>query len=98
MKINKKMRKSKKTNQKNEEKNEKQQKNEKIQKDEKNKGIAFESTDIAGSSNPPSYIPKAPYPTCLDAPSPFRKKGVPLENIMKVFKQVKINLPLLDAV
>lgn len=46
----------------------------------------------------PSYVPKVPFPTCLNAPSPFRKKGAEQEDMMEVFKQVKINLPLLEAI
>ncbi|XP_058203029.1 uncharacterized protein LOC131317499 [Rhododendron vialii] len=53
---------------------------------------------VPGSSETPSYIPKAPFPICLNAPSPFRKKGVSTDNIMEVFKQVKMNIPLLDAI
>lgn len=52
------------------------------------------------SSSPvePSYSLKAPFPTCLNSPPPFRKKDVNQENMLEVFKQVKINLPLLDAI
>ncbi|XP_058216378.1 uncharacterized protein LOC131327297 [Rhododendron vialii] len=56
------------------------------------------STVVPRSSETPSYIPKAPFPICLNAPSPFRKKGVSTDNIMEVFKQVKMNIPLLDAI
>ena len=46
----------------------------------------------------PPYVPKAPFPTCLDTPSPFSKKGATMDEMLEVFKQVKINLPLLDAI
>lgn len=44
------------------------------------------------------YVPKAPYPSCLADPSPFGKKSTNMEEMLEIFKQVKINLPLLDAV
>ena len=46
----------------------------------------------------PPYVPKAHFPTCLDTPTLFSKKGAILDEMLKVFKQVKINLPLLDAI
>jgi len=49
---------------------------------------------------PTSYIPKAPFPAALQAntPSPFAKKGTRMDEMMELFKQVQINLPLLDAI
>ena len=44
------------------------------------------------------YQPKAPFPQCLAEPSPFGKKGAKMEGMLEIFKQVKINLPLLEAV
>ena len=44
------------------------------------------------------YLPRAPFPQCLDAPSPFVKKDAKFEDILKVFKQVRINLFLPDAI
>ena len=44
------------------------------------------------------YVPKAPYPACLKNPTPFGKKGAKIEEMLETFKQVKINLPLLDAI
>ncbi|XP_057500991.1 uncharacterized protein LOC130785012 [Actinidia eriantha] len=41
---------------------------------------------------------RAPFPACLTSPSSFDKKGFIKEDMLEVFKQVKINLPLLDAV
>ncbi|XP_058211543.1 uncharacterized protein LOC131323713 [Rhododendron vialii] len=41
-----------------------------------------------------SFIPKAPYPERLVAP----KKGVDHGDILEVFKQVRINVPFLDAI
>jgi hypothetical protein len=40
------------------------------------------------------YKPVAPFPQRLLAP----KKGIENQDILKVFKQVKINIPLLDAI
>ncbi|WP_340057483.1 hypothetical protein, partial [Corynebacterium parakroppenstedtii] len=40
----------------------------------------------------------APFPQCLDTPSRFNKKAASMEAMMDVFKQVKINLPLLEAI
>ena len=60
-----------------------------------------------GDSSPPPppmsvptayYVPKAPYPTALADPSPFGKKGATIEDMLDTFRQVKINLPLLDAI
>ena len=41
---------------------------------------------------------RAPFPACLTSPSSFDRKGVIKEDILEVFKQVKINLPLLDVI
>ena len=47
-----------------------------------------------------SYIPKAPFSTALEAktPSPFTKKGARMDEMMKLFKQVQINLAFLDVI
>ncbi|GAV73224.1 gag-asp_proteas domain-containing protein, partial [Cephalotus follicularis] len=45
--------------------------------------------------------PKEPFPECLRSPSlvpPLGKKVGRMEEMMELFKQVKINLPLLDAI
>ena len=45
------------------------------------------------------YEPRVPYPQALDAPSTYGKgKDKQKEDILETFKQVKINLPLLDAI
>ncbi|XP_058223187.1 uncharacterized protein LOC131332892 [Rhododendron vialii] len=69
-----------------------------VDKRSKEKETDLVSTVVPGSSETPSYILKAPFPICLNASSPFRKKGVSTDNIMEVFKQVKMNIPLLDAI
>ncbi|KAH9803331.1 hypothetical protein KPL71_001722 [Citrus sinensis] len=45
-------------------------------------------------SDPPAYIPKAPFPQRLTKV----KKGTSTGEIMEIFKQVSINIPLLDAI
>ncbi|KAH9801696.1 hypothetical protein KPL71_001121 [Citrus sinensis] len=45
-------------------------------------------------SGPPAYIPKAPFPQRLTK----IKKGTSTGEIMEIFKQVSINIPLLDAI
>ncbi|GAV63041.1 hypothetical protein CFOL_v3_06563 [Cephalotus follicularis] len=45
--------------------------------------------------------PKAPFPECLRYPSlvpPFGTKFGRIDEMMELFKQVQINLPLLDAI
>ncbi|GAV58882.1 hypothetical protein CFOL_v3_02415 [Cephalotus follicularis] len=45
--------------------------------------------------------PKAPFPECLRSPSlvpPFGKKLSRMDEMMELFKQVQINIPLLDAI
>lgn len=54
------------------------------------------SSSIPAVASP--YVPKAPFPTCLNTPSPFDKKGATMDEMIEVFKQVKINIPLLDAI
>jgi len=49
---------------------------------------------------PTSYIPKAPFPAALEANTSFSftKKGIRMDEMMELFKQVQINLPLLDTI
>jgi len=59
------------------------------------------STKASSSSTPTPeipYEPQVPFPERLKAPSHFGKQGEKLQDIMEVFKQVKINLPLLNAI
>jgi len=42
-----------------------------------------------------TYKPKVPYPQALDAPFPSRKDKH-REGILETFKQVNVNLPLLE--
>jgi len=43
------------------------------------------------------YKPRVPYPYALNAPFPL-KKGKQRHNILSTFKQVKVNLSLLEAI
>lgn len=43
------------------------------------------------------YERRIPYPQALDAPSSYGKNKKK-EDILETFKQVQINLPLLDAI
>lgn len=52
------------------------------------------STNDPEESGPPAYIPKAPFPQRLAKV----KKGTSTGEIMEIFKQVSINIPLLDAI
>ncbi|XP_057975236.1 uncharacterized protein LOC131162645 [Malania oleifera] len=45
----------------------------------------------------PHYVPTVPYPTTLHVPSKS-KKETNTESIMDTFRQVKVNIPLLDAI
>ncbi|XP_058217377.1 uncharacterized protein LOC131328450 [Rhododendron vialii] len=55
-------------------------------------------TPMSKGSKVPPYVPKAPFPSCLNVPSPLSKRGVSMEDTLEVFKQVKVNIPLLDAI
>ena len=45
-----------------------------------------------------SSIHKAPFPSCLNDSSPFNKQGLKMQEMLEIFKQVHINLPLIDAI
>jgi len=44
-----------------------------------------------------AYKPRVPYPQALDAPFPSTKDKQS-DDILETFKQVKVNLPLLEAI
>jgi hypothetical protein len=58
------------------------------------------NTEASSSTPTPKipYEPRVPFPEHLNAPSHFGKQGEKIQDMMEVFKQVKINLPLLDAI
>ena len=63
--------------------------------DNQKEGDADQSIVTPVVEEPPrSFVPKAPYPERLQAP----KKGGKLEDILKVFKQVQINIQFLDTI
>ena len=63
--------------------------------DNKEEGDAETSTVTLIVEDPPrSFVPKALYLERLQAP----KKGGKLEDILEVFKQIQINIPILDAI
>jgi hypothetical protein len=60
-----------------------------------------EKTEASSSSAPTPempYEPRAPFPERLKAPSHFGKQWEKIQDMMEVFKLVKINLPFLDAI
>jgi hypothetical protein len=68
-----------------------------LQKDKGKQVINEPSTSTDPSSKTP-YVPRAPFPERLKAPSHFGKQGEKIQAMMEVVKQVKINIPLLDAI
>jgi hypothetical protein len=76
-----------------------EQKEEEKQKEEEGdnqkEGDAEPSTVTPVVKEPPrALVPKAPYPERLQVP----RNGGKLEDILEVFKQVRINIPFLDAI
>ena len=45
-----------------------------------------------------ALAPKAPFSSALESPLFLNKKGIKMNEIVELFKQVQINLPLLDAI
>ena len=46
----------------------------------------------------PTSAPKAPFLSALESPLPLDKKGIKMNEMLELFKQVQISLPLLDAI
>jgi hypothetical protein len=65
---------------------------------QKDKGKQVINDTSADPSSETPYVPRAPFPERLKAPSHFGKQGEKIQVMMEVFKQVKINIPLLDAI
>jgi uncharacterized phage infection (PIP) family protein YhgE len=65
---------------------------------DKGKQVTTETSTSANPSSEIPYVPRAPFPERLKAPSHFGKQGEKIQAMMEVFKQVKINIPLLDAI
>jgi hypothetical protein len=60
--------------------------------------VSNEVPSLATSTLKTAYEPKAPFPERLKEPSHFGKQGEKIQDMMEVFKQVKTNIPLLDAI
>jgi hypothetical protein len=65
---------------------------------QKDKGKQVINDTSADPSSEAPYVPQAPFPERLKAPSHFGKQGEKIQEMMEVFKQVKINIPLLNAI
>jgi hypothetical protein len=65
---------------------------------DKGKQVITETSTSADPSSDMPYVPRAPFPEWLKVPSHFGKQGEKIQAMMEMFKQVKINIPLLDAI
>ena len=68
-----------------------------LQRD-KGKQVINDTSSSADPNSKAPYVPRAPFPEWLKVPSHFGKQGEKIQAMMEVFKQVKINIPLLDAI
>jgi hypothetical protein len=68
-----------------------------LQKDKGKQVIKDTSSSVDPSLETP-YVPRAPFPERLKAPSHFGKQGEKIQDMMETLKQVKVNIPLLDAI
>jgi hypothetical protein len=68
-----------------------------LQRD-KGKQVIKDTSSSADPSLETPYVPRAPFPERLKAPSHFGKQGEKIQDMMETFKQVKVNIPLLDAI
>jgi hypothetical protein len=80
-----------------EEKNE-QLKAPQIMHQERGKQVSIEASTPSTLILEIPYVPKAPFPEHLKAPSHFGKQGEKIQDMMETFKRVKVNIPLLDAI
>jgi hypothetical protein len=65
---------------------------------DKGKQVSIETSASSAPTSEIPYEPKAPFPERLKAPSHFGRQGEKIQDMMETFKQVKINIPLLDAI
>jgi hypothetical protein len=65
---------------------------------DKGKQVSTETSSSSAPNNEVPYKPRAPFPERLKAPSHFGKQGEKIQEMMEIFKQVKINIPLLDVI
>jgi uncharacterized coiled-coil protein SlyX len=84
-------------NQVEEKKDEHTEVSETLQRD-KGKQVIEDTSSSADPNLETQYVPRAPFPERLKAPSHFRKQGEKIQDMMETFKQVKVNIPLLDAI
>jgi hypothetical protein len=68
-----------------------------LQRD-KGKQVIKDTSSSADPSLETPYVPRAPFSERLKAPSHFGKQGEKIQDMMETFKQVKVNIPLLDAI
>jgi uncharacterized coiled-coil protein SlyX len=84
-------------NQVEEKKDEHTEVSETLQRD-KGKQVIKDTSSSADPNLETQYVPRAPFPERLKAPSHFGKQGEKIQDMMETFKQVKVNIPLLDAI
>jgi uncharacterized protein YukE len=65
---------------------------------DRGKQVSVEASTPYAPTSEILYEPKVPFPELLKAPSHFGKQGEKIQNMMETFKQVKVNIPLLDAI
>jgi hypothetical protein len=65
---------------------------------DRGKQVSIEASTPSAPTSEIPYEPKAPFPDCLMAPSHFGNQGEKIQDMMETFKQVKVNIPLLDAI
>jgi hypothetical protein len=68
------------------------------QQRDKGKQVIKDTSSSADPSSETPYVPRAPFPEHLKAPSHFGKQGEKIQDMMETFKQVKVNILLLDAI
>jgi hypothetical protein len=68
-----------------------------LQRD-KGKQVIKDTSSSADPSSETPYVPRTPFLERLKAPSHFGKQGEKIQDMMETFKQVKVNIPLLDAI
>jgi hypothetical protein len=64
----------------------------------KDKGVSNETPFSATPTLETTYEPRAPFPDRLKEPPCAGKQGDKFQEMMEVFKQVKINIPIIDAI
>jgi hypothetical protein len=81
-----------------EEKNDEHTKTSQTLQREKGKQVINDTSSSATPNLETPYEPRAPFLKCLKAPNHFGKQGEKIQALMEVFKQVKINIPILDSI